>query len=100
LNALEHLGQDVKKFKEEKAPNPKSSFFRYEFEKFTLDFLPELKASLRFRPSFNRKEIVTLNDTKIPFISYEDLILDKKENARSKDIADIKQLNINRKNEE
>src|SRR5689334_9036422 len=47
LDALEDLGQDVKRFKEEQAPDPKQSFFRYEFDKFTLDFLPELKASLR-----------------------------------------------------
>ena len=38
LNALEELGQDVTKFKQEQVPNPKKSFFRYEFEKFTLDF--------------------------------------------------------------
>jgi hypothetical protein len=100
LNVLEYLGHDVTKFKEEQIPNPKKSFFRYESEKFTLDFLPELKASLRFRSSFNRKETVTLNDTEIPFISYEDLILDKQINGRPKDITDINQLNINRKKSE
>ena len=97
LNALEDLGQDVTKFKKEQTPNPKRSFFRYEFEKFTLDFLPELKASLKFRSSFNRREIVSLNDTEIPFINYEDLILDKNANARSKDITDLEQLDIKRK---
>jgi len=59
LKALEDLGQDITKFKEEQTPNPKRSFFRYEFEKFTLDFLPELKASLKFRSSFTKREIVT-----------------------------------------
>lgn len=98
LNALEDLGQDVTKFKEEQTPNPKRSFFRYEFEKFTLDFLPQLKASLKFRSSFNRREIVTISDTEIPFINYEDLVLDKKANPRPKDIIDLKQLEINRKN--
>jgi hypothetical protein len=97
LDALEELGQDVTRFKEEQTPDPKKSFFRYEFEKFTLDFLPELKAPLRFRQSFDRKEIVILNDTEIPFISYEDLISDKKSNARSKDITDIERLDITRK---
>ena len=100
LNALEELGQDVTKFKKEKTPNPKKSFFRYEFEKFTLDFLPELKVSLRFRLAFNRKEIVTLNDTEIPFISYGDLVSDKKANARGKDITDIKQLDSDTKKSE
>jgi predicted nucleotidyltransferase len=97
LNALGDLGQDVAKFKEEQTPNPQRSFFRYEFEKFTLDFLPELKASLKFRLSFSRREIVTLNGIEIPFISYEDLISDKKANARSKDITDIEQLGINKR---
>lgn len=100
LNALEELGQDVTKFKNEQTPNPKKSFFRYEFEKFTLDFLPELKVTLRFRMAFNRKESVILNDTEIPFISYEDLVLDKKSNARAKDITDIEQLHSNRKKSE
>lgn len=97
LNALEDLGQDVAKFKEEQTPDPKRSFFRYKLEKFTLDFLPELKASLNFRSSFTKKEIVTLNDIEIPFINYDDLILDKKANARSKDITDLEQLDVNRK---
>lgn len=97
LNALEDLGQDVTEFKEEQTPNPKRSFFRYEFEKFTLDFLPELKASLKFRSSFSKREIITLNDIEIPFITYDDLILDKKTNARPKDITDLEQLDINRK---
>jgi len=96
LSALEDLGQDVTRFKEEQTPNPKKSFFRYEFENFTLDFLPELKATLTFRTSFSRREVVTFNDTEIPFINYEDLVIDKKATARSKDLADVKQLN-NRK---
>jgi hypothetical protein len=100
LNALEELGQDVAEFKDEQTPNPKKSFFRYDLEKFTLDFLPELKAALKFRQSFNKRESVTLSETEIPFISYEDLISDKKANARSKDIADIEQLGVNRKNSE
>lgn len=100
LNALEDLGQDVTEFKEEQTPNPKRSFFRYEFEKFTLDFLPELKASLKFRSSFSKREIITLNDIEIPFINYDDLILDKKANARPKDITDLEQLNIRKKKKE
>lgn len=50
------LGQDVTEFKEEQTPNPKRSFFRYEFEKCTLDFLPELKASLKSRSSFSKRK--------------------------------------------
>lgn len=100
LHALEGLGQDVTKFKEEQTPNPKRSFFRYEFETFTLDLLPELKAPLKFRSSFNKREVITLNDTEIHFIGYDDLVLDKKANARSKDITDLEQLDLNRKREQ
>lgn len=97
LNALEDLGQDVSRFKEEQTPNPKKSFFRYEFEKFTLDFLPALKTLLKFNSSFAKREIITLDGTDIPFINYEDLLLDKQVNARSKDITDIEQLEANKK---
>ena len=97
LNALEELGQDVAEFKKEQTPNPKKSFFRYDFEKFNLDLLPELKAQLKFRTSFLRKEVVSLNGIDIPFISYDDLILDKEANGRPKDITDIEQLKSKRK---
>lgn len=62
-NALEELGQDVSQFKDEIAPNPKKSFFRLEFEKFTLDFLPELNGLGKFRESFNQREKVNLDGT-------------------------------------
>lgn len=97
LNALEHLGQDVAAFKEEQTANPKKAFFRYELEKFTLDFLPELKSALKFRSSFSKRALVTLSNIEIPFISYEDLILDKKVNPRSKDLTDLEQLDLKRK---
>jgi len=97
LHALEALGQDVKNFKDEQTPDPKKSFFKYEFEKFSLDFLPVLKAPLSFRQSFNKKEIVTLEDAEIPFINYDDLISDKMTNARSKDLRDIENLQYKRR---
>jgi len=52
LNALEDLDQDVAEFKAEATPNPKKSFFRIEFDKFTIDFLPELPGLSKFRSSF------------------------------------------------
>lgn len=97
LNALEELGQDVTRFKKEKTPKPNKSFFRYELDKFTLDLLPELKASLKFRPSYNRRAIVRLNGIEIHFIGYEDLILDKQTNARPKDNNDVERLKARNK---
>jgi predicted nucleotidyltransferase len=96
LDALQDLGQDVTRFKEEQTPDPKRSFFKYDFERFTLDFLPQLKASLPFRSAFNRKELITLNETEIPFIGLEDLILDKQANARLKDFTDLEHLKTKR----
>jgi len=97
LNAFEQLGQDVTEFRQEQAPNPKKSFFKFEFDNFTADFLPELKALLQFRACYERKEVVNLSETDIPFISYDDLIEDKKANARPKDIIDIEELKKSKK---
>jgi hypothetical protein len=97
LDALNDLGQDITEFKKEKAPNPQSSYFRYQFQFFTLDFLPELKATLTFRLSYEKREVITLNGVDIHFIDYEDLITDKQANFRPKDIHDIEQLEFLRK---
>ncbi|HEY4322444.1 MAG TPA: hypothetical protein VGN20_00620 [Mucilaginibacter sp.] len=92
LNAFEELKLDVEEFKNETAPNPKKSFFKFECENFTLDFLPELKGLTRFSTSFKNKEAVSLQGTEIWFIGYDDLIKDKAENARPKDLIDIEHL--------
>lgn len=94
LNALQELGQDVSEFKEEIAPNPKKSYFRLEFEKFTLDFLPELSGLGKFRESFKQREKVNLDGTEISFINYADLIKNKELKARPKDLEDIEQLKM------
>jgi len=74
--------------------NPKKSYFRLEFEKFTLDFLPVLNGLGKFNSSFKKREIVNLDNIEISFIGYEDLITNKQANARAKDIIDIEQLKI------
>ena len=99
LDALDELGQNVTKFKNEQAPSPKTSFFKYEFDSFTLDLLPILKSVLPFSAAFARKEQVIFAQVTIPFIGYEDLLHDKAANARAKDIVDIEQLENRRKSE-
>jgi len=54
LDTLVALGQDIAKHRNEKAPNPKKSFFRYEFDLFTLDLLPSIKSAISFGPAFAR----------------------------------------------
>ena len=83
---------DVAAFKEEKPPNPKKSFFKNEFEKFTLDLLPEMPGLSKFLTSYNKRIEPNIGDLKLPTISYEDLLLNKKRLGRTKDTEDIKQL--------
>jgi predicted nucleotidyltransferase len=97
LNAIEELGQDVVKFREEQSPDPKKSYFRLELEKITLDFLPELKGLSKFRESFDKKDTVNINGIDILFINFDDLIEDKSANSRPKDLLDIKQLKAKKK---
>lgn len=97
LDALEALGQDVVEFKEEIAPNPKKSFFRFEQKEFTLDFLPELPGLGKFRASYDNKVFYEVNDIQVPFINYSDLIQNKEALGRPKDMEDIKQLKAKRK---
>ena len=97
LDALEELGQNVLEFREEKAPDPKKSFFKYEFENFTLDLLPELNSKLNFSASFRKRALVNLKEINISFINYNDLIIDKETTARLKDRIDIEELKKTKK---
>jgi predicted nucleotidyltransferase len=92
LNALGDLGQDIEVYKNEKEPKPKTSFFKFEIENFTIDFLPSLKGLSKFNPSYNHRDIVEINEIQLSFINIDDLITDKAVNSRPKDLEDIKQL--------
>lgn len=92
LKALSELGQDVKEFLEEKSPNPLKSYFKFDLDKFTLDFLPKLKGVNKFRPAYEKKEITTIKGIDMLFIGFDELLQDKAANSRPKDLADIKQL--------
>lgn len=92
LKVMEELGQDVTEFKNEQSPNPRNSFFKLDFEEFTFDILPEIKANIKFLEANKRKETVELEETQIHFMNYFDLIEDKKATARKKDLEDIEQL--------
>ena len=100
LNSLEALGQNVDEFKEEQAPDPLRSFFKYEFERFTLDLLPQIKAPMKFGVAYKHREVVVLSGVDIPFISFEDLIKDKEATGRPRDKADIEHLKRLRETDE
>ncbi|MCW3075034.1 MAG: hypothetical protein JWP69_2103 [Flaviaesturariibacter sp.] len=93
LDALEDLGQDVSRFREEKTPEPLRSFFRYEFDSFTLDFLPSIIGLDRFSMHYKQREISVVHDIEISIIGLADLLLSKKKSGRNKDIGDIEKLN-------
>ena len=84
----------------EKSPNPKKSFFRLEYEKFTADFLPALSGLSRFHYSYSKRELSKIGDIEIPFINYADLITNKQTQGRAKDMEDIEQLKLRRNDEE
>lgn len=92
LNALSDLGQEVGKFKAEKEPKPKSSFFKFEIDNFTIDFLPSLKGISKFLPSYNKRDIVEIDGVQISFINIDDLLKEKASQSRPKDLEDIRQL--------
>ncbi|MCC6725589.1 MAG: hypothetical protein IT258_13865 [Saprospiraceae bacterium] len=92
IKALEELGRDVQAFKDEKMPNPKKSFFRFDSDDYTLDLLPEIKAPIKFQDAYKRREVVRLNSIEISFITLKDLLEDKEAAARPKDLNDIEHL--------
>lgn len=92
LKILKELGYDIEGFKSEQNPNPRKSFFKLDFEDFSFDILPEIKAPIKFSEAYQRKNTVALEETKIHFMNYFDLIEDKKATARTKDLKDIEEL--------
>lgn len=92
IKVIQALGQNIEGFKNERSPNPRRSFFKLNFEDFTLDFLPEIRANIKFRDANNRKETVEIDGTAVLFLNISDLITDKKATGRKKDLEDIEQL--------
>ena len=93
MEALEH---DVRAFRNESRPDPRSSFFKLEMKKFTLDLFPTIRADIRFNEAYARKESVELEGITIHYIGYDDLLKDKALSAREKDKLDIKELKKSR----
>ncbi|WP_228377987.1 hypothetical protein [Chryseobacterium luteum] len=92
INVIESLGRDVTKYREEKIPDPKKSFFKLELPDFTLDFLPKTRSKITYPVASLKKEAIQLDGVNIYFISFDDLIEDKKSSGRKKDIEDINEL--------
>jgi predicted nucleotidyltransferase len=89
---LKDLGKDVDVFIKEQTPNPRKSFFKFESETFTLDFLPMVDGLNSFRLCYEKKKVSVIDNIEISVISKEDLITSKLETARKKDFDDIEKL--------
>ncbi|SFM99254.1 hypothetical protein SAMN05421594_0182 [Chryseobacterium oleae] len=92
INAIENLGKDVTKYRAEKSPDPKKSFFKFELSDFNVDFLPKTRSNTTYSAASLKKETVQLDGINIYFISLYDLIEDKKSSGRKKDLEDINEL--------
>ena len=92
LNAIEDFGVDVSRYRAEKSPKPKSSFFKFEIPECFIDFLPALQSPVKFKNAFLAREIITLQEVEIPFIGLNELLQDKQINPREKDLPDIEML--------
>lgn len=92
LDALEELGIDVTSHRREQMPDPKKSFFRFKFDDYSLDMLPNISAKIKFRVSFAKRQVIDPDGAEISFIGFDDLIEDKKSIGRAKDLSDIEEL--------
>ncbi len=92
LKAVEELGKDVKRYRNTTFVDPTKSFFRFEFDEYTLDLLPCIKAPIKFSEAFARRDVFTSNGIEISLICLADLIQDKEVSPRPKDINDIRNL--------
>ncbi|OFX20807.1 MAG: hypothetical protein A2033_10110 [Bacteroidetes bacterium GWA2_31_9] len=91
LKALEELGYNVKELKS-KSPDPKKTFYSFEFDIYKADFLPSVPGLDDFMTSYNRKERYKIKEVDVYVISFDDLIISKQTKSRSKDIEDIHNL--------
>lgn len=94
LSAIGELGKDVKKYKDETTPDLRNSFFKFDFDSFSLDLLPRISAPFKFSEAFARREVFESSGLEISFISRNDLIADKRVTGRPKDLDDISHLLI------
>ncbi len=95
LKALKDMGFESD-FNDEIDPDPNKSFFKYEFEDYKLDFLPNIIGLNKFYESYKNRYVITLDGIEISIISYDDLITSKEFSKRNKDKIDIEMLRKNK----
>ena len=91
MHALDDLGFEVNKYKNEPA-NPSKSFFKKDFEDYHLDFLPHILGIKHFGLAYENKETVMLQGVEVSIISYDDLLISKKAGNREKVRDDLENI--------
>jgi predicted nucleotidyltransferase len=62
------------------------------FEPLRIDLMTSLDGLPSFENAFDKKNVLTIENFEIPYLSIDDLITNKSETKRAKDIDDIEQL--------
>lgn len=92
IKAMKALGKDTARLEREINPNPKKSFLRFNFEKFKIDFLPEVKGLSSFEKSLSNSRISVIDKIEFRILSLDDLIKTKETDSREKDKTDLEIL--------
>ena len=96
LSAFKSLDVDISDL-EHLVFDPQKSYFRIPTLGIKAEFLPKIKGLKKFEDAFMRAKQFKLDEISIHVIGYDDLIKNKKETNRKKDLGDIDELEKRRK---
>jgi predicted nucleotidyltransferase len=96
IGAFKELGVDVSDL-EKVVFDPKKSFIRIPTLGIKAEFLPQIRGVTKFEDAFKRAKMFNLEGISIAVIGYNDLIKNKKETKRPKDLGDVDELEKRRK---
>ncbi len=96
VDALTDIGVDTKVLRGI-VFNKDKTFLKIPHDEFHTDFLPVIEGLNSFRECKDRAEIVEVDGLKLPVLSYDDLIINKRHINRINDQADIDELEKIRK---
>ena len=91
INAIKEYGIDVSEL-EKIVFDPEKTFLRFPTSVFQAEFLPTIPGDISFKIAKEKAEILTINNTQVFIIGYEDLIKNKISTNRLKDQADVEEL--------
>jgi hypothetical protein len=91
INAIKEYGIDVSEL-EKIVFDPKKTFLRFPTSVFQTEFLPTIPGDISFKAAKENAEVLTINNTQVFVIGYDDLIKNKTSTNRLKDQADVEEL--------